>query len=253
MAYLARAFTRVCAEAVQSAQKQQQRVIAEAAKYGFSGRVLLLIAEEYERAVANAACRMVRLAYSVTGSNAPPVCDAVERGLVELRDSCVSDLRGLFETHTSWAPPNARKEVTDRFLASMDAITTASLDDLRHGIEGGSRLTKDPVVSVISNITNSPGAVVQSGIGNVQHGVTSADTNNIRSGLTRFMNSTEVQVLPVEKKQSVADVAEVLASELDKPQPDAGKIARWGRRLIDVAERFGIDVAANGLSHVLFG
>jgi hypothetical protein len=253
MAYLARAFTRVCAEAIQFAQKQRQRTMSEAAKHGFGGRVLLLIAEEYERAAANAADRMVRLAYSVTGSTEPPVCDAVERGLVELRDRCTSDLRGFLETQTSLAPPNARKEVTERFLTAMGVVISASLDDMRHGIAGGTRLTKDPVVSVISNITNSPGAVQQSGVGNVQQTVTSGTTNNIQSALAQFMNSTDVQGLTAENKQSVADVAEVLASELKKPQPDASKIARWGRRLIDIAERLGIGVVASGLSHTLFG
>lgn len=114
-------------------------------------------------------------------------------------------------------------------------------------------MNKDPLVSVITKITNSPGAVAQGGIGNVQDARTSIAGADIRSALAQFMNSTQVQALAVDDKQSIADVAEVLVTELDKPQPDAGRITRWGRRLIDIAERLGIGVAASGLSHVLFG
>jgi hypothetical protein len=148
MAYLARAFSRMCAEAIQSAREQQQRVINEAARHGLSGRMLLLIAEEYQRAATTVAERMVRHAYNVTGSHSPSVCDAVERALIELRDACWADLCRFFDAQGSWAPAPARKEVNDRFTAAMDALISANLDDMRHGFAGGTRLTKDPVVSV---------------------------------------------------------------------------------------------------------
>jgi hypothetical protein len=48
-------------------------------------------------------------------------------------------------------------------------------------------------------------------------------------------------------------VADVLTAELEKAEPDRGKIARWGKRLIDPAEKLGVAVVASGLSHVLFG
>jgi hypothetical protein len=67
------------------------------------------------------------------------------------------------------------------------------------------------------------------------------------------MQSKEVQTLSLDNKQSIADVAEVLVIELDKAEPDSSKIGRWGKRLVDIAERLGIGVAASGLSHVLFG
>jgi hypothetical protein len=253
MAYLARAFTRMCAEAVQAARKEQQRVISEATRHGLTGRVLLLIKEEYERAALSTAEGMVRLTYDVTGRNDKPSYDVVARGLTELRDTLSNDFDSFCQSHTSWAPPNATKQVTGEFLAKMGTIISATLDDLNHGIAGGTRLTKDPLVSVISQITNSPGAVAQSGIGNVQHAVASGNTADIKSALTQFMNSSEVQGLSAENKVSVTDVAEVIASELNKPQPEADKIARWGKRLIDIAERLGIAIAASGLSHVLFG
>ena len=74
----------------------------------------------------------------------------------------------------------------------------------------------------------------------------------MKAALAQFLNSKEVQRLGPEDKHSIADVAEVLAHELDKPSPDASKIARWGRRLTQVAEHLGIAVAGSMLAKVLF-
>jgi hypothetical protein len=86
---------------------------------------------------------------------------------------------------------------------------------------------------------HSPGAVVPRGVGNVQHAVAAASTNDIKTALAQFMNSLEVQQRSPENKESVIDVADVIASELDKPQPDPGKIGRWGKRLIDISRACG--------------
>jgi hypothetical protein len=179
MAYLSRQFARLGDAAVQSAQQGRLHVMSEATKLGalHGSRMFLLVKEEYVRAAKDAAVKMARLAYDVTGSTDQPVCD---------------------------------------------------------------------------QITNSPGAVLQSGVGNVQTATASTFApSDVRSALLQFLNSQDVQGLANEDKQSVADVAEVLGNELDKPQPDASKIARWGRRLVEIAERLGIGVAVSVLSRAL--
>jgi hypothetical protein len=50
-----------------------------------SGGMLLLVKEEYDRAAANAADKMVRLAHELTGTTEKPVSGAVELGLSALR------------------------------------------------------------------------------------------------------------------------------------------------------------------------
>jgi len=67
------------------------------------------------------------------------------------------------------------------------------------------------------------------------------------------LNSQGVRNLSPDDKQSITDVAEVLTAELDKPSPDPSKLQRWGKRLLDVAERLGIAIAAGGINHSLFG
>jgi hypothetical protein len=255
MAYLKRAFSRLSEEAVQSAQKDRMHAMAQAAQKGAlqGSGMLVMVKSGYDRAGSETADKVARLAFELTGSTAEPVCEAVVQGLRALRDTLSNDLAQFFRSQAGWAPHDITDGLGNDFLSTMDKRITAIVDDLRHGIAGGSRLTKDPLVNVISTITNSPGAVLQSGVGNVQHALTSTATSDIRSALAQFLNSKEVQGLAADNKQSVADVAEVLGSELNKPQPDTSKVGRWGKRLVDIAERLGIGVAASGLSHVLFG
>jgi hypothetical protein len=181
------------------------------------------------------------------------VCDAVTQGLNELRDTLSNDLSQFVQSQRQHTGMSG--QCLSDFLGATNKLITGTIDDFQNGFAGGNRLAKDPLVSVISQITNSPGAVLQSGVGNnVQTATTSAFApNNVRSALLQFLNSQDVQGLAPDDKQSVADVAEVLGSELDKSQPDTSKITRWGRRLVEMAERLGIGVAASGLSHALFG
>jgi hypothetical protein len=62
-----------------------------------------------------------------------------------------------------------------------------------------------------------------------------------------------VNNLPPDDRQSVTDVADVLTGELNKEHPDPSKLQRWGRRLLELAEKLGIAAAVSGISHALFG
>jgi hypothetical protein len=104
----------------------------------------------------------------------------------------------------------------------------------------------------MASITNSPGAILQAGSGNVQKAL-STGTGNIRSELQKLVDSDDVKKLPAEDRQAIIDVADVLANELDRPTPDPSRLARWGKRLVELAERFGVAVAASGVSNALFG
>jgi hypothetical protein len=254
IADLERSCTRLRDDAVQSAQKERRRVMAEATKAGTlqSSRMLLLIKEEYDLAATNAADKIAHLAYELTGSTDKPVSEAVELGLSAVGERLAADLADFLESQRGWVPPNTRMELNDDFLNRTNKLIEATVDDFQRGIAGGTRLTKDPLVSVISEITNSPGAVLQTVVGNRQNAASTVTTSNIKATLAQFLSSKEVQSLGAENKQSIADVAEVLANELDKPSPDPSKIARWSKRLIELVERLGIAAAASVLSKVLF-
>ena len=147
----------------------------------------------------------------------------------------------------------AKRRCATRSREATDKPISAGLDDFRHGILEGIRLTKDPIVSVISTVNNSPGAVVQAGLGNVQKILSVDGRTDVRSALTSFLKSKEVQALAPDDRQGLEDLADVLTVELEKPSPDTSKLARWGKRLLEVAEKLGVAVAASGLGHLLFG
>jgi hypothetical protein len=254
IAYLRRAFDRQRDEAITFVHQARERITREAAKTGTlqSGGMLAVVQKEYVQAVTDAGDKMVRLAFALAGTTSDQVCDEVERGLRTVRDTLSNDLRDFFQAQSSWSGQAPIMVLGNDYLNATDKRITAVVDDLRHGIFGGTKLTKDPLVSVISTITDSPGAIAQTGIGNVQ-AATAVQTNRIRDELQKFTASPDVQRLEPEAKQSILDVADVLVGELEKPTPDASKLARWGKRLLDLAAQLGIALAASGLSHALFG
>jgi hypothetical protein len=75
----------------------------------------------------------------------------------------------------------------------------------------------------------------------------------VRAALEQFITSNEVRNLGSNERQSILDVAEVVRAELDQQTPDAPKILRWGKRLLELAQQVGVAVAAKGLEQALFG
>jgi hypothetical protein len=176
----------------------------------------------------------------------------VRKGLFKLRDALSGELAAFFRAQRAWAG-DMGDGFGNRFLQDTDKRILGVVDDLRHGIVGGQRLGKDPVVSVISTVTNSPGAVLQSGIGNVQKALATQGGGEVRAAIEQFLTSNEVRNLGSNERQNILDVAEVVRAQLDQQTPDASKILRWGKRLLELAQQVGVAVATKGLEKALFG
>jgi hypothetical protein len=249
--YIKRALARLRDTSVAAAQRARLAVTAEATKAGAfqSGRMLMHVSEVYNGEMAAAVEKGIRLAFDAAGTNSELVCATANEGLIAIKDALFDDLAAFYRSQGSWGGSTG-KTLGDSFLSTAEKTIEGVVDDFRHGILGGLKLTKDPLVSIVSSITNSPGATQQTGIGNVQAVLPAVA--DLRAALAQFTQSKEVQALQAEEKAAVIDVAEVIGAELDKPAPDPCKVRRWGRRLLDIAERLGIAVAATGLSHLLF-
>jgi hypothetical protein len=146
LTYLSRAFDRMRNEAVQSVQRERTRVMAQAAQQGAlqSGRMMLLVKEEYDRLASETADKIVKLAFEATESTAHPVCEVVNKGLIALRDALSNDLTEFLRVQCSWAPANASNQIKSDFLTATDARIAGMVDDLSHGIAGGTRLNQGP-------------------------------------------------------------------------------------------------------------
>jgi hypothetical protein len=52
-------------------------------------------------------------------------------------------------------------------------------------------------------------------------------------------------------RAEIIDQADVIEAELTKPEPDQGRIARWGKRLLDNAEKVGVSVTSSVIANLL--
>jgi hypothetical protein len=126
-----------------------------------------------------------------------------------------------------------------------------AVDDFHHGMVGEESLKQDPVVSVVNNITNSIGTVVQTAVG--QNNQQSAQQQSLLSTLDKLVNSDEFKSLSGENRSAIQDLTDVLRDEIKKPNADTSKVARWGQRLIQLAQQLGLHVAAAEIAKYLFG
>ena len=249
--YLARALQRLSDECVEVSQKEHATITSSNAGAGRhqSGSTVLQIAGARERAFATFTRRMLGATFEAVG-NVREADDVLLNAATDLRSRLQSDLNGFFAKQR-WAQ-NLEPRIVEEFRRRTDATIESILDDYRHGMLGGVRFVRDPIVAVTTSVTNSPGAVVSSGFGNIQRDI-STRSNEIRSAISAFVNSAEVQALPPGQRQSLIDVTEVIEGELDKRDPDTAKLGRWARRLQEIAERVGVAVAAEAVLRVLLG
>ncbi|UTD29500.1 hypothetical protein [Bradyrhizobium sp. WD16] len=140
----------------------------------------------------------------------------------------------------------------EKVRAKLERFKEQALADFSHGMQGSERLRKDPVVSVINNQTNSPGAIQQVGIGdNFSQTAFTQNHNELVAAIDRALISQEFSQLSPEQKEAFSDTAAVVKEEAVKAEPDAGKLKRWGRRLVDLGKDLGMKVATAEIVHLL--
>ena len=124
-------------------------------------------------------------------------------------------------------------------------------DDFRHGMAGEEKLKQDPFVNIINTVMNSPGTVLQNAVG--ANNQQSAQQQSLLGALDGLVTSEEFERLREEDRLAVQDLVDTLRDEIKKPDPDSPKIARWGRRLIELTQQLGLHVAAATIAKFLFG
>ncbi|MGJ5049954.1 hypothetical protein ACQR09_23045 [Bradyrhizobium oligotrophicum] len=136
--------------------------------------------------------------------------------------------------------------------AKLERFKEQALADFSHGMQGSERLRKDPVVSVINNQTNSPGAIQQVGIGdNFSQTAFTQNHSELAAAIDRALISQEFIQLSPEQRDAFSDIAAVVKEEAIKAEPDAGRLKRWGRRLVDLGKDLGMKVATAEIVHLL--
>lgn len=190
--------------------------------------------------------RMAKVAFEITGDHSQETASALETATSML----VGD-------YINWIADKAARSPFKSVLPSMASVAqelgdavAGAVDDFRHGIIGDERMAKDPVVNIVNTITSSPNAVVQNAVGSANR--QSAEQTNLLSAIDDMLSSAEYKRLSEAEREGIQDVADVLRQELTKQDPEVPKIARWGKRLIEMCNDVGLQVAAAGIAGYLF-
>lgn len=211
-----------------------------------NSRTHLFAQQAGNEAVRDAIERMARFTYEATQDHAANTASLLRNAARALADGYI----GWLEEKRGKSP---FKSVLPSLLSlknDLSRMVAAAADDFEHGIVGERRLAQDPVINIVNTISNSPNAVVQNAIGEKNR--QSAEQAALLKAILELLSSREFKDLPEHHQVALKDVAEVLQAEITKPDADESKVARWGRRLIEMANNVGLQVAAAGIASVLF-
>lgn len=146
------------------------------------------------------------------------------------------------------AEPTVARQVTNIRVALAEKKQRI-IDDFAHGMMGENRLKKDSVVNVVQ--TNSPGAVQQVGIGQFSQTAFVQNHQPLIAAIDAALSSPEFVALKDEDKVGLRDIADIVKAEAQKPTPDAGKLRRWGDRLVAITSDVGLRVVSSTIAQIL--
>jgi hypothetical protein len=247
--YLERALGRMTDQAIESAKLAVAKVRREATLTNNlnSSRVYLEYNNEMISVFKDVLRTMAAFAYNATGGHSPETAACLEKS----GEHFVSEM-------TQWAATNAsnarafgpQDPLLDNLTNSLNEAKDAAVDDFIHGMLGGTPLKKDPLVNVVSNITNSPGAVQQTALGNHNRQSVQQQSATVLRAIDDLLASEEFKNLGDQERTRVQDVADVLRDEMAKPGADPSKVRRWAQTLFGLAKEFGMHIAAAAFAKV---
>lgn len=248
--YVRRRLERMAGEALLKAQIAVNAVQADATLKGALGnsRVYLFYDEAVGKVLEEALPRMAVTAFRASGGTSDAAAGQLESaGLKYVHDIC-DWLQKRYKNESAFGVTGPPISALKNTLCEM---VRNAVDDFHHGMAGEESLKQDPVVSIVTNITNSSGAVVQNAVG--QNNQQSAQQQSLLGALDKLVTSEEFKALDEQNRLALQDIADVLREEIRRPAADTPKVARWGRRLIGLAEQLGLHVAGAEIAKYLFG
>ena len=249
--YFERASNRRVASTHEAALKELDVELARAAAKGLIGSSFLLgrFNEVLLARYRSDLPQFGNFLFEAVGDNTPQMVDLLRLHATKLSADLLL-LHGEYRQR-SGVPGPLPQQMGDKLQNRMVEFGEATVDDFLNGIIGGTRLRKDPLVNIVSTISNSPGAVQQSGIGHLTQSVNQQQFDQLLEAIEALRSSAAVASLPPAQQEAIADVAEAVQAEAIKPKPDRSRIVRWGKRLLGLATEFGIHTAAHTLGAVL--
>jgi hypothetical protein len=249
--YLGRNLNSRAYDAAGAAERALTQVMAKAAAAGAlaSGRTLLLFEEEALRVFTEKVTDAIQFAFNLTERNTEDVlapvrfCVGRMAEMINAHVVTYSTRLGIQEHTTAGQVHKIRQAIEERKMQL--------LDDFAHGMMGSDRMKKDPVISVVNTQTNSPGATQQTGFGNFSQAAFAQQHQPLIAAIDRAISSPEFAALQPAEKDAFRDIADTLKDEGAKRTPNAGKLERWGSRLVELGRELGLRVATSEITTVL--
>jgi hypothetical protein len=133
-------------------------------------------------------------------------------------------------------------------LTAMNETRDRLLDDFKHGMMGSQKMKKDSTINIVQN--NSPGAVQQIG-SNFNQSAFNQNHQSLVHAIDQALASSEFAGLGSEAQMEVRDLADIVKLEAEKAEPDAGKLKRWGEKLVKVSGDVGLKVVSSTIAALL--
>jgi hypothetical protein len=247
--YLGRNLTNRVHQAATTFQHEMRAVLSQAASGGAvnSSGVYIQYWQRGLEVLGVAINDAAQFAYNLTGEHTGEVFNQVAFCAKRMVDEMMNSIN----TRASRAGDQQYGEIVGKTRIAFEELKDSLLDDFKNGMMGSARLKKDPVVSIIANQTDSPGGVQQIGVGAFSQSAFVENHRPLIKAIDDALVSAEFQALGPEEKEGVRDMAKVLRDEASKPNPDAGTLKRWGRRLVEFTKEVGMKTASSTVASLL--
>ncbi|WP_315718130.1 MULTISPECIES: hypothetical protein [unclassified Bradyrhizobium] len=253
IAYICRNLNARTLKTVEDFQKEVSQIMSEATLAGalHNSRTFIRFWEVGVQLLERDINSAIQFVYNHTGQHTGEVYDQVAYCSSQMVERILQDVRARAGVNDQ-AFGGGYAEIVDRMQTAMQEKRERLLDDFKHGMIGSERLKKDAVVNVINNQTNSPGAIQQVGVGdNFSQQAFAQNHQELVLAIEKALASQEFAELQQDQKEAYSDTALVVKEEAAKAQPDAGKLKRWGRRLVDLGRDLGMKVATAEIVNLL--
>src|SRR2546430_871623 len=82
------------------------------------------------------------------------------------------------------------------------------------------------------------------GVGNFAQSAFIQNHQPLIDEINKVLASDEFTALKPAEQEGVRDIADIVKAEAEKPEPDVGKLKRWGGRLVDLTADVGLKVVS---------
>jgi len=249
--YIRRRLQRMMNEGLLEVRAAIEKTDAQSVRSGASGEIVHGWLQEAVGKVFKAALiRMSTLTFEASDRViSAEGAQAIESAGLELVSNVTSVLDEKYRNQGYKSPP----PVVSKLEAALRESVRHAVDDFQHGMAGDVPLKRDPLVSVISNITNSPNAIAQTAVGDHNQQSVQQQVSAIWQAIDDMLASDEFKRLDGDRRDAVQDTADAMRDEIAKPSADMSKVRRWANRLLELVREFGMHVAATALAKVVLG